>query len=295
MKKRIPLFFLVLLVMPLLFFCITNQNNSRNHDVSAESKIPGLRFPLPDDSACIFSAHKSAAAVKTDSAVIVSPGLNTDNGRLYYSDENGRRATSVGLDVSFYNNTIDWRAVKENGIDFVIVRLGGRGWGSGVRYHDIKTQQYLRGAHDAGLQTGAYYYSTAKNQKEAREEASDALAVLDGYRLDLPIYIDMEYSGEYPEGRADLLSPAQRAEIAEAFIVQIEEAGYQGGLYSAQSIFQYDFDFPAVSGFPIWLASYTSNDELPGFTERYDIWQFTDAAQIGGIDGAVDMNVFFKD
>ena len=214
---------------------------------------------------------------------------------LFYTDEYGKYASELGIDVSFYNNNIDWKAVKQNGIDFVIVRLGGRGWGSGLRYHDSKTLQYLRGARDAGLKIGAYYYSTAKNQNEAREEASDALAVLNGFKLDLPIYIDMEYSGDYPDGRADLISPAQKADIADAFIDQIEDAGYRGGIYSAQSIFQYDYDYPAVSCFPVWLASYTNNNQLPGFAGNYDLWQFTDAAQIGGVDGPVDLNVKFKD
>ena len=239
------------------------------------------------------ASGQNASIIKIDTAIIVSPGLNTENGKLSYTDENGRTADALGLDVSFYNNNIDWTAVKESGIDFVIIRLGGRGWGSGLRYHDTKTQQYLRGARDAGLQIGAYYYSTARNQKEAREEASDALAILDGFRLDLPVYIDMEYSGEYPEGRADLISPVQRSEIADAFISQIENAGYQGGVYSAQSIYKYDFDFPAVSCFPIWLASYTNNNQLPDFSGKYDIWQFTDTGKIGGIDGPVDLNVSY--
>ena len=294
MKRHILHFYLLLIVIffPLALLSVDSGNNLC---LPADSDSPSLLLLSSDDPDSPSEVSQSAKMIKTDAAIIVSPGLNTDNGMLFYTDEYGKYASELGIDVSFYNNNIDWKAVKQNGIDFVIVRLGGRGWGSGLRYHDSKTLQYLRGARDAGLKIGAYYYSTAKNQNEAREEASDALAVINGFKLDLPIYIDMEYSGDYPDGRADLISPAQKADIADAFIDQIEDAGYRGGIYSAQSIFQYDYDYPAVSCFPVWLASYTNNNQLPGFAGNYDLWQFTDAAQIGGVDGPVDLNVKFKD
>lgn len=94
-------------------------------------------------------------------------GLKKIDGRIYYFDQNGVRAQSVGIDVSFYNKDINWQAVKAQGIDFAIIRLGGRTWRTGELYDDSMTQEYLREARAAGLRIGAYFYSTAVNNVEA--------------------------------------------------------------------------------------------------------------------------------
>ncbi len=251
-----------------------------------------------------FRERKIKPAGRIFSALLVMllllccPAASADmvniDGVLHYYDINGRKAEKIGLDVSFYNNQIDWTAVKAQGIDFVIVRLGGRGWGSGgVLYGDRQTQIYLRGAHEAGLEVGAYFYSTAKNPAEALEEVSAALSTLNGMKLELPLFIDMEYSGNYPYGRSDTLSQGTRADIINVFCKAAEAAGYRAGLYASEGYLRYDLDSPAASQLPLWLASYTVDNQLPTYTEKYDIWQYTDSGRVGGIDGSVDMNLMF--
>lgn len=219
--------------------------------------------------------------------------LMNNGGVLYYIDINNRRAELVGVDVSFYNNQIDWEALKMQGIDFAVIRLGGRGWGTGQLYKDSHTQVYLHGARDAGIKIGAYFYSTAVNPVEAVEEAEAAIAELNGMSLDLPLFIDMEFSGDRPNGRSDNLSAGSRSEIVEAFCRTAEAAGYRSGVYSAQGYFIYNMDTEAISYLPIWLASYTVDNLLPDYGAKFDVWQYTDSAMIGGIDGPVDMNVIF--
>lgn len=221
--------------------------------------------------------------------------LMNSGGVLYYIDINNRRAELIGVDVSFYNNQIDWEALKKQGIDFAVIRLGGRGWGTGQLYKDSHTQVYLRGARDAEFKVGAYFYSTAVNPVEAVEEAEAAIAELNGMSLDLPLFIDMEFSGDRPNGRADNLSAGARAEIVEAFCRTVEAAGYRSGVYSAQGYFVYNMDTESISYLPIWLASYTVDNLLPDYEAKYDVWQYTDSALIGGIDGPVDMNVIFEE
>ncbi len=220
-------------------------------------------------------------------------GLKRIGGKLYYFNENGVKARSVGIDVSFYNENINWQAVKAQGIDFAIIRVGGRGWASGVLYGDTRTQDYLRGAHSAGVKVGVYFYSTAINPYEAVEEASVALSTIGGIPLDYPIFIDMEYSGDYPDGRADQLTASQRSEIAVAFCETIRNSGYRPGVYASQNYFKSAINYGTISGYTIWLASYTKDNKLPNFSNRYDIWQFTDRGQVDGMDGGVDMNVIF--
>lgn len=220
-------------------------------------------------------------------------GLKQIDGKLYYFDQYGVKARAVGIDVSFYNDDINWQAVKAQGIEFAIIRVGGRGWSSGVLYDDVRTQEYLRGARAAGIKIGVYFYSTAVNPYEAVEEASVALNAVGGIPLDYPIFIDMEFSGDYPDGRADRLSASERAEIAIAFCETVRNSGYRPGVYSGQNFLKASIDYYSISNYTIWLASYTVNDSLPNFSNRYDIWQFTDRGKVDGIEGGVDMNVIF--
>ena len=220
-------------------------------------------------------------------------GLHKIGGKLFYFDQNGVKARSLGIDVSYYDNGIDWELVKEAGVDFAIIRVGGRGWTSGALYDDCRTQEYLRRARTAGVKIGVYFYSTAVNPREAVEEARAALKAVGGVPLDFPVFIDMEFSGEYPKGRADRLSPSERAEIAMAFCETVRNAGYEPGVYAGQNYLKGSIDYYAISRYTIWLASYTVKDQLPRFDKRYDLWQFTDRGRVPGVGGAVDMNVIF--
>ncbi len=219
--------------------------------------------------------------------------LMSRDGVLCYFDENGREARQIGLDVSFYNNQIDWTALKNQGFSFVMVRLGGRGWGTGSMYGDRQTQTFLRGAQEAGLKVGAYFYSAAINPTEAVEEASQSLHTLDGFPLDLPLYIDMELTGSYPNGRSDRLSAGERADIVEAFCETVRAAGYESGLYASEAYLRYSIDEQAIRHLPLWMASYTVDNKLPSYIDSYDVWQQSDSCRAGGVDGPFDFNIVF--
>ena len=222
-------------------------------------------------------------------------GLRLIDGKYYYFDDKGVKAAAVGIDVSTYNEEIDWELVREQGIGFVIIRVGGRGWSSGSIYADLRCEAYLRGAKKAGLRVGAYFYSTALNEAEAVREAEAALDVLAGLPLELPVFIDVELSGEYPKGRADTLSVAQRSAVADAFCRRIESAGYRAGVYSGKYYFHSSLDPRALSGYTLWLASYTKDRMPPRFREAYSLWQFTDRGVVDGVRSPVDMDVLFEE
>ena len=227
-------------------------------------------------------------------------GLKSIDGKLYYFDDSGVKASSLGIDVSYFNGEIDWNKVKAQGIDFAIIRVAGRTWGSGILFEDSNSYkqmenggEYLQQAKAAGLKVGVYVYSSAINANEAVEEASLALNILNGTALDLPVYIDMEYSGDYPNGRADKLSAQQRFEIVEAFCTTVKNGGYTPGVYAGQYYFESGaLNFSQVSKYNVWLASYTKDQKLPGFS-GYNMWQFTSAGTVNGISGNVDLNVIF--
>ena len=222
-------------------------------------------------------------------------GLQRIDGRLYYFAPDGRKASALGVDVSFYNEDVNWREVREQGIDFVIVRLGGRGWSTGLLYGDIRTAQYLHNAHEAGLRVGAYFYSTAGSESEAAEEARAALRVLEGQTLELPVFIDVEESGEYPDGRSDVLTRDERTRVIEAFCRVVEAGGYEAGVYSGHYFYNTSMHVKAFGNRMIWIANYTASemDRVPDFEHGYEIWQFTDSGQVKGITGYSDLNVIF--
>ena len=228
-------------------------------------------------------------------------GLKNIEGKLYFFDGSGAKASSLGIDVSYHNSTIDWNAVKAAGIDFAIIRVGYRTWEKGILNEDEDSYRqgknggfYLQGAKAAGLKVGVYLYSTAVNADEAAEEAELALDIVrkSGVELDLPVYYDIEFSGAYPKGRADRLSFIQRAENARAFCKTVEDAGLRAGVYSYEDFFHRAMRLEDVADYDIWYASYTRGYALPAY-RGFDIWQFSESVRVNGMPDEVDMNVIF--
>jgi len=221
-------------------------------------------------------------------------GLHKIDGKLCYFNINGVKAAALGVDVSFYNRGINWHMAKQQGLDFAIIRLGYRGWETGILHEDSCFKQNLRGAKEAGIQVGVYFFSTAVNASDAAEEACYMLELLDGFPLDYPVFIDIEDSGDYPEGRADKLSAVRRYEIVESFCRAVEDGGYRAGVYSYQNFVKFNkLDRRIIAPHTFWFASYTKENKLPDFPYPYDMWQFTDHGAVSGIRGVVDMNAVF--
>ena len=220
-------------------------------------------------------------------------GLHLIDGKLHYFNIDGQHASALGVDVSYHNLGINWDAVRAQGVDFAIIRLGYRGWETGLLHDDDCFEQNLRGAKAAGLKVGVYIYSTAVNAAEAQAEAGLVLSRLNGFPLDLPVYFDTEQSGEYPYGRADRLHKVRRYEIVTAFCRAIRDGGYEVGVYSGQNYLKNHVAFHTLAENPVWLASYTRYNRLPDFPYAYDMWQFTDCGVVAGVRGVVDMNVVY--
>ena len=193
--------------------------------------------------------------------------------------------TARGIDVSKFQGTIDWNAVKADGITFAIIRCGYRGYGTGALVEDSTYRQNIQGAINAGLKVGVYFYSQAINEAEAVEEASMVLSLVSGYSLPLGVYYDTE---SVAGGRANAISAAQRTACALAFCETIRNAGYKAGVYSYASWFYNALNFANISKYNIWIAQY--RDTL-SFNYKYNIWQYTGSGRVNGISTAVDMNI----
>ncbi len=216
-------------------------------------------------------------------------GTQVIQGVTYFFDKNGVMGNRVGIDVSKYQRDIDWKKVKETGVEFAIIRVGYRGYGSGALVEDSYFAKNIKNATKAGLKVGVYIFSQAINTKEAVEEASMCIDAVKGYKLAYPIFFDTEYSTSRKTGRADHLTKSQRTKIAKAFCETVENAGYQAGIYASASWFTGQLNYSDISKYDIWVAHY--GVDKPKFDHHYDIWQYTGSGTCAGVPGAVDMNI----
>ena len=215
-------------------------------------------------------------------------GTQVIQGITYYFDKNGKMGSRIGIDISKYQPTIDWKTVKEAGVEFVIIRAGYRGYGSGALVEDPYFKKHIQGATSVGLKVGVYVFSQAITTQEAVEEASLCLQLVKGYKIDYPIFFDTEYSTSAKTGRADGLSKSQRTTIAKAFCETIQNAGYNAGIYASKTWFYYQLEYSQISKYDIWVAHYAAATD---FQYHYDIWQYTGTGTCAGVAGAVDMNI----
>ena len=208
-----------------------------------------------------------------------------EKGRVTY-EADGRRA-KAGIDVSTHQKDIDWPSVAADGIDFAILRLGHRGYTEGGLFLDQTFEQNLRGALDAGLEAGVYFFSQAVTPEEAEEEADYVLEVLDGQALSFPVAFDWEpIPGD--EARTDGLDGETMTRCAAAFCKRIEDAGYRAAVYFNQTQGYLRYDLRELTEYTLWLAEY---DTKPDFYYHFDLWQYSHTGRVAGIDGDVDMNL----
>lgn len=196
----------------------------------------------------------------------------------------------TGIDVSVYQGEIDWAQVKHSGVEFVMIRLGYRGYSTGAIVEDENFRTNLEGAAAAGLDVGVYFFSQAISVEEALEEAEFVLNALDGAELTMPVVYDWEYIKE--EARTGNMDRRTLTDCSLAFLETIEKAGYwpmlyfntaqQRNLLYLQELNQYDF----------WLALYSDRMTYP---YKIKMWQYTCTGTVPGIEGNCDINIFFPD
>ncbi len=218
-------------------------------------------------------------------------GTQVIQGVIYQFSETGTlNQTTRGIDVSKYQGSIDWNAVKADGIDFAIIRVGYRGYGdAGTLVEDSAFRRNIQGATAAGLRVGVYFFTQAVNEAEAVEEASMVLSLVQGYSLPMGVWFDTENSGDRSgNGRADHLPAAERTACAVAFCETIRNAGYTPGVYGYRDWFYYSLNFANISKYRTWIAQYRNTLD---FKFKYDIWQYTSTGSVNGVPTNVDMNI----
>lgn len=194
----------------------------------------------------------------------------------------------LGVDVSFWQGYIDWNKVKNAGVDFAIIRVGGRGWGDGELMLDDYVHTNYRNATDAGVQVGAYFFSQAINVDEAVEEAQFVLELVKDWDVKMPIVFDWEYVN--PEARTANVDARTLTDCTKAFCQTVEAAGYEAMIYFNADQSKNRVYLEELADYKFWLAMY---DTVLNYPYKVDMWQYTDAGSVPGISGNVDINLYF--
>lgn len=193
-----------------------------------------------------------------------------------------------GIDVSEWQGEIDWQQVKDSGVEFVIIRVGGRGMTEGGLYTDEYAQSYYEGATAVGLKVGAYLFSQSISVEEAIEEAEFVLEQVENWEVQMPLVYDWEYMGQ--DARTADMDPRTLTDMANAFCQTIEAAGYTPMLYFGRSQSVDMMHLEELVDYPFWLAMYSTVMDYP---YKIDMWQYTDEGTVPGISGNVDLNLLF--
>ncbi len=213
-------------------------------------------------------------------------------------DLENKKGMANGIDVSKWQGKIDWKAVKADGIDFAIIRIGYRGE-NGKIYKDSFADYNIQQADKAGLLVGVYFFSTAVSVAEATEEAEWTAEAVKGYPISYPIVYDCE-GFRLSSSRMYSLSKSQRTDNALAFMAYVKNEGYDAMFYAAKS----ELDNSAMwdtarieAAGKIWVAHYSEITypqlENPQYGGRYHMWQYTNMGSVGGVKGGCDMVVSY--
>ena len=207
----------------------------------------------------------------------------------------GRDVKKV-IDVSYWQTSIDWNKVaKEGKVDGAMVRAGYRGYGTGKIVEDDTFAANVNGAHSNGLSVGVYFYSQAINEKEAIEEANKTISMINSVgksKINMPVAFDTEFT-DCRCGRADNLSKSQRTAIAKAFLQKIQKAGFTPVLYASTNFLYNQLDMSQLSTYKVWVAQYNTTCTYDGPGNKM-MWQYTSKGLIPGINGNVDIDVWWK-
>lgn len=202
-----------------------------------------------------------------------------------YIDKYKTDKTMIGIDVSSWQGDIDWEKVKNNGVEFAIIRIGFGYNKNGELVYDSKFKDNLRNAKNANIPVGLYFYSYAKSTKESIEQAKWIVESLDGETLELPIAFDWEDWSNFNNYK---MSFTDLNNAATEFFKELNKSNYKGMIYGSYSYLEKIWN---IDNYKTWLAHYSSSTDYPN---NYYIWQLSNTGNVDGINGYVDINVLYK-
>lgn len=283
----------VLITVLAIFTSIFSACSVKKSDLSTGGTVPGTSATTSSTTSAT-----TAGGAKEDDPELIDTTKETGTA-VKVEEIPAKDKRSNGIDVSKWQGKIDWKKVKESGVEFAFIRIGYRGE-NGVIQKDENADYNLQQAEKAGILTGVYFFSTAVSEDEAIEEANFTLKAIAGYSISYPVVYDCEgYTNS--SSRMYSLTASQRTANADAFLKTVAAAGYDTMFYGAlteitQPVY-WDLDFISEK-YKIWVAQYPvvtyPQKDTPDLN-NFDAWQYTNKGTVVGINGDVDMVVcYFK-
>lgn len=271
----------------------SEQENGTYTEVGRTSKVTYTDTGLKDNTKYYYQVYAVAGSYESNRLGPVSettyeaPAPDAPKPSKPSSDN---KKTYYGVDVSSYQERIDWDAVADDDIDFAMIRIL-TGKGTSNLSVDSRFEYNYKNARAAGIKVGVYRYSYATTVSGARREVEQILDALEGRNLDYPIVLDME-----DDSVLNGTTREKRTEIILEYKKRVEEAGYKFALYANKDWLENHIQAKALDGVDIWFARWRSLSSGPGYNGpgNLTMWQYSSKGSVDGISGAVDLDVCYK-
>lgn len=271
------------------FVPFDQENPERQRIIIPAEAVPDRYLTVSGDNGerflVAFNENVKACSYNMDNLITDDPN------NWVYVDDGGNIVSHRGIDVSKYQADIDWNKVAEAGVEFAIIRMGFRGMNEGTLETDPYFTKNMKGATQAGLKVGVYFFSQAVNEDEAIAEADFVAKAIKDYEITYPVVFDTERVSTYA-ARANGLSVQTRTAVCRSFCDRIKEHGYRPMIYANTKYMLMGLDLEQLNDYDKWFACYN-----PTITYPYDftILQYTDGGVIPGVGGNVDINICFEE
>lgn len=265
--------------------------NIRNSLDSGDSVLDTLRPFYPDDLIVYSGGKYNFVPINRNLKMhsFDAANLNMLESGEYQYLQDGVVISHKGIDVSRHQGEIDWNLVAQDGVEFAFIRVGYRGYGSGKMMEDDYFEDNIKGALQAGIKVGVYFYSQAVSEEEVQEEAAFVLEKIAPYKIDCPVVFDVERVSE-SDGRMNAISIEDRTAFTLSFCQTIENAGYKPMVYHNTEMGVMFLGLEALEKYDKWFAAYSDVFYYP---YDYKVWQYSQTGRVQGIQGDVDLNISF--
>lgn len=232
--------------------------------------------------------------------VLISPYLTkhtynfknlSESANLRKYTDNGKKISYVGVDISKHNGQVNFNSIKSAGVDYVMLRLGARGYSTGQISLDDNFVENMEAAVEAGLDIGVYFYSQAVSLEEVMQEVNFVIQNLEPYRAHItyPVAFDME-NVPNDKARIDGLSRDDKTAIANAFLGGIQAAGYAPMIYGNKEWLIKNVDLAKLQDYDVWLSQ---EQDIPDYPYQFAMWQYTTTGVLNGVSGDASLNLCF--
>lgn len=296
-SKKLP----IELVIGLTFFAIGLVVGMAVIHVKSSKEIAKVQDELDTvirEQSAINVTNVYVPERKIASGRIAMNSYNTDNfrmedGFMAYFDDNGNKISHLGCDLSYHNQSVNWKELAEAGCEFVMLRCGYRGYTEGGLNKDEKFDEYAKKARQAGIDVGVYFFTQAVNEEEAVEEANYVLEIIEDYDITYPVAFDTEYiNDEAARTNTQEISDELRSKICIAFCERIKEFGYYPIIYASENWMRRNMDLGMLADYEFWAPQYLEEND---FLFDFSIWQYTEKGNIPGVKGEVDLDISMVD